>query len=327
LDRLEHPVAAGYNAAILPMTEEAVSVTLPPSPPDPLDSLKQTVGRIRELTGEAEGVVRRRLREEFESPGVNVTRAARDFGLTPYTWSERLQRFYGQTDAFLYQLAIWNRNRTKRHMRRWTARHLAASASNGLDVLTFGDGLGIDSVHLARAGHRVTYLEVPGHVRSFAERVFAECGRPVDVRTDFAEIPPDAFDAAVCLDVLEHVPDPPATIESLARCLRPGGRLIVHAPFYMVHPTNPTHLGSNRRFSGSLAPFKRRQLKLVDGRPGWNPIVFAKTAPGYTVRPQRRWKLVGLRLAGLYVSLGRFSAVPFLWVNAYRRRRGEWFRE
>ncbi len=309
------------------MTEEALPTALPPSLPEPLNNLEQVVAWIHELTGEAESVVRRRLREEFESPGINVARATRDFRLAPYTWSEDLQRFYEQTDAFLYELAIWNRNRTKRRMRRWTARHLAGSASSGLNVLAFGDGLGFDSVHLARAGHRVTYLEVPGYVRSFAERVFAECGQPVAVLTDPAEIPSGAFDAVVCLDVLEHVPDPPGVIASLVGCLRPDGRLIVHAPFYMVHPTNPTHLESNRRFSGSLVPFKRCGLELIDGRPGWNPIVFARTTPGQAMRPQRRWKLVGLRLAGLCLSLGRFSAVPFWWVNAYRRRRGEWFRE
>lgn len=42
---------------------------------------------------------------------------------------------------------------------------------------------------------------------------------------------PDAhFDAAVCLDVLEHVPDDAAAVAELARVVRPGGTVVVSVP-------------------------------------------------------------------------------------------------
>ncbi|MFN2452209.1 MAG: class I SAM-dependent methyltransferase [Candidatus Dormibacteria bacterium] len=42
--------------------------------------------------------------------------------------------------------------------------------------------------------------------------------------------PDSAFDAAVCLDVLEHCPDPPAAVAELARVIRPGGILVASVP-------------------------------------------------------------------------------------------------
>lgn len=56
---------------------------------------------------------------------------------------------------------------------------------------------------------------------------------PIDIVSDIAAIPvADAsFDAVLCTEVLEHVPDPVRVVHELARVLRPGGSLIVTAPF------------------------------------------------------------------------------------------------
>jgi SAM-dependent methyltransferase len=46
--------------------------------------------------------------------------------------------------------------------------------------------------------------------------------------------PGRGYDAALCLDVLEHVPDPLPPLAELAAALRPGGRLAVANNFYPV---------------------------------------------------------------------------------------------
>jgi len=55
----------------------------------------------------------------------------------------------------------------------------------------------------------------------------------LDIVSDIASIPePDgSFDAIMCIEVLEHIPYPVDAIRELTRLLRPGGDLIVTAPF------------------------------------------------------------------------------------------------
>jgi len=56
-------------------------------------------------------------------------------------------------------------------------------------------------------------------------------------------LPDDAFDLVVCFEVIEHVPDPLAAIEELARVLAPGGALVVSTPNRGVYPAgNPFHV-------------------------------------------------------------------------------------
>jgi SAM-dependent methyltransferase len=47
---------------------------------------------------------------------------------------------------------------------------------------------------------------------------------------DMATVPGDAYDTAICLEVLEHVPDPFRAAREIARILAPGAVLIVSVP-------------------------------------------------------------------------------------------------
>ncbi|MBK8988620.1 MAG: methyltransferase domain-containing protein [Chloroflexi bacterium] len=55
----------------------------------------------------------------------------------------------------------------------------------------------------------------------------------LDIVSDITDIPVEeaSFDAVMCIEVLEHVPDPISALRELTRVLRPGGVLIVTAPF------------------------------------------------------------------------------------------------
>lgn len=55
----------------------------------------------------------------------------------------------------------------------------------------------------------------------------------VDLVCDITEIPEpsNSFDAIMCIEVLEHVPNPVLVIQELSRLLKPNGKLILTAPF------------------------------------------------------------------------------------------------
>jgi SAM-dependent methyltransferase len=74
----------------------------------------------------------------------------------------------------------------------------------------------------------------------------------INIVSDILDIPePDAsFDAVLCTEVLEHLPDPIRALDEMARLLRPGGMFIITAPFWSLTHFAPYHYatGFNRYF-------------------------------------------------------------------------------
>lgn len=294
---------------------------------DLLSNQKKVVSLISDLTNQPENSVLSRLRDEYSNPGTNVVRDFEKAGLEPYKWSKELSDFYNQTDAFLYELVFWNRNKIKNRMRRWISRHLAKYDQGKLNILCIGDGLGIDSAYLACDGHNVDYFEVKGYSESFARKIFSECKYNITIINEQYEIKTGHYDVVICLDVLEHIPNPPEYVKKLTNYLRDGGLFIVHSPFYMIHPNYPTHLKDNRRYSGSLSLYTNNNLTLVDGELTWNPIVLQKSNGENNKYKYFNFKIYCLLIAGCYISLGRFSSKPFWWVESLRRKKTKWFGE
>lgn len=65
----------------------------------------------------------------------------------------------------------------------------------------------------------------------------------IDYVCDAASIPvaPSSFDAILCAEVLEHVPEPVKVVRELARILKPGGKLILTAPLGSGVHQEPHH--------------------------------------------------------------------------------------
>ncbi len=68
----------------------------------------------------------------------------------------------------------------------------------------------------------------------------------LDIVSDITAIPVEdgSFDAVMCTEVLEHVPDPVAALKELNRVLRPGGYLLITAPFASITHFAPYHFAS-----------------------------------------------------------------------------------
>jgi 2-polyprenyl-6-hydroxyphenyl methylase / 3-demethylubiquinone-9 3-methyltransferase len=99
------------------------------------------------------------------------------------------------------------------------------------EVLDVGCGGGILSEAMARVGAKVLGIDLGQGVLDVAELHALEAKVPVVYRPvaaeDLACERPGAFDVVTCMEMLEHVPDPGATLGALAKLVRPGGDVIV----------------------------------------------------------------------------------------------------
>lgn len=111
--------------------------------------------------------------------------------------------------------------------------HLPADglkALRGLHLLDIGCGGGLVCEPLARLGGRITGIDPAPENIGAARRHAAPQGLDIDYRSQRAEdlvAAGEHFDAVLCLEVVEHVPDPGRFIALIAQLVRPGGVLIL----------------------------------------------------------------------------------------------------
>lgn len=98
-------------------------------------------------------------------------------------------------------------------------------------VVDVGCGGGLMAEGLARAGAEVLGIDLAEPMLEVA-RLHAEgSGLSIDYRCLSAEAlsqtHPAEFDVVSCMEMLEHVPDPAVTVQSLAALARPGGHVFI----------------------------------------------------------------------------------------------------
>jgi ubiquinone/menaquinone biosynthesis C-methylase UbiE len=132
------------------------------------------------------------------------------------------------TAASMEQLLVGRRSYAP-----WFGEVLDYPSSAGLDVLDVGCGQGMDVVEYARAGARVTGVDLtPRHVELAVSHTRALGLDATIVRGDAEELPfaEASFDRVSSNGVLHHTPNMPAALREIHRVLRPGGeaRIIVY---------------------------------------------------------------------------------------------------
>lgn len=93
----------------------------------------------------------------------------------------------------------------------------------------FGSGAGTLAMLMAQAGVAVTCYEPNRVKRLFLQRRAREL--KIGNLLELAEGKPDSYDAVLALNVLDHVADPLAAVEHLARVTHRGGALFTVAAF------------------------------------------------------------------------------------------------
>ncbi|MDH4292865.1 MAG: bifunctional 2-polyprenyl-6-hydroxyphenol methylase/3-demethylubiquinol 3-O-methyltransferase UbiG [Betaproteobacteria bacterium] len=105
-------------------------------------------------------------------------------------------------------------------------------------ALDVGCGGGILAEAMARCGAQVTGIDLADKPLQVARLHLHESGLNVSYRKipveELARESPRSFDVVTCMEMLEHVPDPAATVRACAELLKPGG----HA-FFATLNRNP----------------------------------------------------------------------------------------
>ena len=97
----------------------------------------------------------------------------------------------------------------------------------GREAVDVGCGGGILAEAMAARGARVTGIDLADKPLAVARLHLAESGLDVDYRLQSAEslaaAAPASFDVVTCMELLEHVPDPAATVLACGALARTGG--------------------------------------------------------------------------------------------------------
>lgn len=102
---------------------------------------------------------------------------------------------------------------------------------SGLKVLDVGCGGGVFSESMAANGANVTAIDLAHESLEVAKLHLYESNHKIDYKKisveDFANDNEATFDVIVCMEMLEHVPDPQSIVDACATLLKPGGWLFM----------------------------------------------------------------------------------------------------
>lgn len=114
--------------------------------------------------------------------------------------------------------------------RHWQVDECSRTPLAGKTALDVGCGAGLLAEPLARMGAKVTGLDGSHELIAVAREHAAATGLQIDYRAgDLLDLD-GQFDLITCMEVIEHVADPAAFVQAIAKRLAPGGLLILSTP-------------------------------------------------------------------------------------------------
>jgi ubiquinone/menaquinone biosynthesis C-methylase UbiE/aminoglycoside phosphotransferase (APT) family kinase protein len=257
-DKQIDPLMAGLGtelAAVRLLTRECLAAASSHVTTAHLNDFSISPARLQELARELGAYksipvdqVAIRLEEERHGLGDHI--AAEWHEKRPVT-STQIERFYRETDAYLYELLIDGENPFRNETRE--AMMEALRKIGARRVFEFGGGIGTDAMWFARAGLQWTYHDLPGgQTFRFASWRFQKQQIPITVVTYLGQSRDN--DAVISIEVFEHLPNLLAALRDINRVLRLGGLLIFTESFGKTerHPLHLTRTAIQGRFLNEL---------------------------------------------------------------------------
>lgn len=112
----------------------------------------------------------------------------------------------------------------------WQCNECGRTPLTGKTALDVGCGAGLLTEPLARLGAKVTGIDATPQVIAVARDHAAAMALEIDYRVGEVQELEGEFDLITCMEVIEHVADPAAFVNILAKRLAPNGLLILSTP-------------------------------------------------------------------------------------------------
>lgn len=155
-------------------------------------------------------------------------------------WDSAAREFYASADNYVFDHLSANQSGAVvvEKLDRFNSRILATIRSyRGKRFLEFGGGTGVFCETMAREGLDVTYLDIPGPVKDFAEWRFRKYKLPIKVitsTTDRVSLK-ENYDVVFTDAVFEHLIDPEQALRELISHVNEGGVFV-----FLVDLSGPT---------------------------------------------------------------------------------------
>jgi len=118
----------------------------------------------------------------------------------------------------------------------------------------------------------------------------------IDIVSDIINMPIDScsFDAVMCIEVMEHIPEPVKALREMHRIIKIGGKLIVTAPFSSL-----THFSPFYYFTGFSRNFYEYHLPSIGFR--IEDMYFNGNFYEYLAQELKRIPTIGLKYSNIKV--------------------------
>jgi len=146
----------------------------------------------------------------------------------------------------------------------------------------------------------------------------------IDIVSDITKIPVKSgtFDNVLCTEVLEHVPHPELAVAEIARVLKPGGRLVLTAPFVSYTHFSPYFFctGFSRYWYEEVLPIYGFRIRKMVSRGNYFDYICQELVR--TPMVFRRYSTFGVLGYLLYLVLAPVIGVVYL-VSVFTRGSSE----
>lgn len=184
---------------------------------------------------------------------------------------EEVFRFYSEWHGYIPELVVRQAEVVDdiRQCYYWLRENGARS------VLDYGAGAGDFSMYMAYKGLDAVYADVDGVLPEFADLRYKARGdvdvdiRPIESPDSTPADVVNAVDAAICLEVIEHLPDPESVIDGFSKAINPGGVLITSWTFTDWSDDDddvytPCHINLGSARSREVAEYVQRDFEEID---------------------------------------------------------------